>query len=66
MTNKMNERAAKCINCQSEEIYETDDTEHPFACGNCGWWGMTANLVENPHPFDEEDWFSRKAPKTTE
>lgn len=54
---------AKCINCQSENIIENDDPEMPFYCGDCGWWGMTENLLENPPPDDEERW--REGPRKT-
>lgn len=54
-----------CINCQSDEIIENDDEhpEEPFYCGNCGWWGMTANLVENPPIDSEENWRVGQVPK---
>ena len=54
---------AKCINCQSENIYATDEPEEPFRCFDCGWWGKTENLVENPPEDDEENYREGRVPK---
>lgn len=44
----------KCLLCFSEHIVETEDEHQPFACGDCGAWGMSADDVSTPDTADED------------
>jgi len=44
----------KCLLCFSENIAETDDHDHPFACFECGAWGETIDDVSMPDESDNE------------
>jgi predicted nucleic acid-binding Zn-ribbon protein len=43
----------KCLNCGCEYVFETGDVDMPWGCPECGYWGKTADKVENPPPDDE-------------
>lgn len=43
----------KCLLCFSEHVFETQDEHQPFACGDCGAWGETADDVSTPDIDDD-------------
>lgn len=37
----------KCLLCFSEQVYDTDNEHYPFACHDCGAWGLSINDISN-------------------
>lgn len=44
----------KCLLCFSENVYETHDDDHPFACYDCNAWGFAMNDISEPDFTDDE------------
>lgn len=45
---------SKCLLCFSENVYETDDENYPFACMDCSAWGTTADDISNPDTLEDD------------
>ena len=44
----------KCLLCFSENVYDTSDEHHPFACHDCGAWGETIDDISSPDSSEDE------------